>query len=70
MAQLAATDKSRATPSTPKPEAEGANGEDGDQAMDDEEPAAVDARSVYLGNVSSFLLFSDGPSEESLEVIG
>jgi len=27
--------------------------EDGDQDMDDEEPAAVDARSVYIGNVSS-----------------
>lgn len=38
--------------STPK---EGTNGQapdaEGDQAMDEDEPGAVDARSIYIGNV-------------------
>jgi len=38
----------QAQASTPKPDGEG---EEGDASMEDEEPAAVDARSVYIGNV-------------------
>lgn len=42
-----------ATPgsSTPKPETNGQQDGEGDQAMDEDEPGAVDARSIYIGNV-------------------
>ncbi|RSH93920.1 cytoplasmic RNA-binding protein [Saitozyma podzolica] len=46
---LTESDK-RPSSSTPKPD-EAAAGEEGDQAMDEDEPAAVDARSIYIGNV-------------------
>ncbi|CAD6567432.1 MAG: cytoplasmic RNA-binding protein [Tremellales sp. Tagirdzhanova-0007] len=48
---VAELEKARATSSTPKPDGEAATGEDGDQSMEDEESAAVDGRSVYIGNV-------------------
>ncbi|KAL7424213.1 hypothetical protein Q5752_001799 [Cryptotrichosporon argae] len=43
LAQMEAEKNLLTQPETPK--------EEGDQAMEDEEPAAVDARSVYIGNV-------------------
>jgi hypothetical protein len=44
--------------STPK-EANGqAPDAEGDQAMDEDEPGAVDARSIYIGNVRPFSIFA------------
>ena len=47
-----------ATPgsSTPKPETNGQQDGEGDHAMDEDEPGAVDARSIYIGNVRTHLL--------------